>query len=268
MVDSLQDKVKNEQETRMQRALENIERSARIESERAKELFELQQEAENVLSSKFSGIVADLRKSWEEEESGRSMQIEDRLRSHYNVVLEHMEAQLKMALKLQDDADKQWMEDVEARNKQQLETLKAFEDKCKRLYETRLVEYAEKTSQQIAQYEEELLEAGSTIASERAQFESRLRRLKLACSRWKMYYQKDVHEKYQSMTNVLEERYMIEVSKLLGEISDVKASLAGPLHDLPYLIPYTLSLIYPSHTLYHRVAQECGNEGERAIEIP
>jgi hypothetical protein len=29
------------------------------------------------------------------------MQLEERLRAHYSVVLEHMEAQLKMALRLQ-----------------------------------------------------------------------------------------------------------------------------------------------------------------------
>jgi muconolactone delta-isomerase len=86
------------------------------------------------------------------------MQLEERLRAHYSVVLEHMEAQLKMALRLQDDADKQWLEDIEARNAQQISTLRAFEDKCKRLYDVRLTEYAEKTSQQMAQYEEQLLE--------------------------------------------------------------------------------------------------------------
>ena len=67
----------------------------------------------------------------QEEEAGRSLQLEERLRSHYSVVLEHMEAQLKMvggyykqhdilansslhyllqALRLQDDADKLWLE--------------------------------------------------------------------------------------------------------------------------------------------------------------
>lgn len=225
MVDALHEKIKTEQETRMQRALDNLERSARIESERARQSFEIQQEAELTLSTKFKSIVSDLRKSWEEEETGRAMQLEEKLRSHYSVVLEHMEAQLKMALKLQDDADKQWLEDVEERNRQQLETLKAFEEKCKRLYDTRLAEYADKTSQQIAQYEEQLLEAGTALASEKAQFESRLRRIKLACSRWKMSYQRDVHERYQEMCSLLEDRYMSEVSGLLEEITDLRNSL-------------------------------------------
>lgn len=129
MVDALHEKVKAEQEARMQRAIDNLEvreslplhrtypcyvynliyllglivfqRSARIESERAKQSFEIQQEAELTLSHKFKGIVSDLRRSWEEEETGRAMQLEERLRSHYSVVLEHMEAQLKMALRLQ-----------------------------------------------------------------------------------------------------------------------------------------------------------------------
>jgi hypothetical protein len=51
-------------------------------------------------------------------------------------------------------------------------------------------------------------QAGSELAAEKAQFESRLRRIKLACSRWKVAYQRDVHERYQQMASVLEERYM------------------------------------------------------------
>ena len=39
--------------------------------------------------------------------------------------------------------------------------MQAFEDKCKRLYDVRLTEYAEKTGQQITQYEEQLLEVRS-----------------------------------------------------------------------------------------------------------
>lgn len=53
-----------------------------------------------------------------------------------------------------------------------------------------------------------LPQAGAELAAEKAQFESRLRRIKLACSRWKVAYQKDVHERYQQMASVLEERYM------------------------------------------------------------
>jgi hypothetical protein len=40
----------------------------------------------------------------------------------------------------------------------QVATLRAFEDKCKRLYDVRLTEYAEKTAQQMGQYEEQLLQ--------------------------------------------------------------------------------------------------------------
>lgn len=72
------------------------------------------------MSNKFKHLVGDLRKSWEEEEASRAKQLEERLRNHYSAVLEHMESQLQMALKLQDEADRQWMEDVEARNKQQV----------------------------------------------------------------------------------------------------------------------------------------------------
>ena len=88
--------------------------------------------------------------------------------------------------------------------------------------------------------------AGSSAVAERLQFESRMRRLKLACSRWKMAYQREMHKKYQDLSAAMEERYMrylaaflaswlrcylivplcSEVSTLLQEISECKAVLA------------------------------------------
>lgn len=43
MVQALQEKVKAEQDSRMRRALEDLERNARLESERARQMFEAQQ---------------------------------------------------------------------------------------------------------------------------------------------------------------------------------------------------------------------------------
>jgi long-subunit acyl-CoA synthetase (AMP-forming) len=49
--------------------------------------------------------------------------------------------------------------------------------------------------------------------------------VKLACSRWKLAYQSDIHHRYQDMTNTLEERYANEITKLLTEIQEVKIVL-------------------------------------------
>lgn len=49
---------------------------------------------------------------------------------------------------------------------------------------------------------------GSTLASEKAQFESRMRRIKLASSRWKLAYQRDLHERYRALSDALEDRFM------------------------------------------------------------
>ena len=42
---------------------------------------------------------------------------------------------------------------------------------------------------------------------ERYQFESRQRRLRLACSKWKVDYQKHLHEKYRELLDVMEKKY-------------------------------------------------------------
>jgi radical SAM superfamily enzyme with C-terminal helix-hairpin-helix motif len=120
LVTALQDRVKAEQEARMRRALEDVERSARIEAERSRLSFEIQQQAEAALSLKFKSMISELQKEWESEEAKRAQQLEEKLRAHYGAMIDHMEAQLQMALRIQDEADKQWMDDVEARNKQQI----------------------------------------------------------------------------------------------------------------------------------------------------
>lgn len=208
MIEALKDKITFEHETRLKRSLEDLEKAALNESLRAKQAFELQQIAEAGINSKFKNLIVELRKSWEQEEVTRTKQLEERLRSHYTAVLSHMETQLQLALKLQDDADKQWMEDVEIRNKQQINTLKAFEAKCRRLYDGRLSDYITQTTTQLNEYENALLKMGSTVAQEKAANESRIRRMKLACSKWKCDYQKDIHKKYASIVSTLESKYI------------------------------------------------------------
>ena len=64
--------------------------------------------AESAATAKFQEMVVQLRQTWEEEEAARAKHVEDRLRSHYNTVMSHMESQLAMALRLQVG----WLEDV------------------------------------------------------------------------------------------------------------------------------------------------------------
>jgi hypothetical protein len=224
-IEALRESIQSELEARMARTLKSLENQAKLEGERARQAHDFEYDVEHRLTNRLRDIISDLRKSWEEEEVTRIKQVEEKIRNNYNIVLEHMEAQLKMALQLQDDADSKWLEDLDHRNKKQLESIRMFEEKCRQLYETRLAEYAEKTSSQIAAYEEKLLEVGSVLAAEKNQFESRLRRIKLACSRWKIAYQAEIHNRYRDMSHTLEERYSTEISKLLTEIQDVKTVL-------------------------------------------
>jgi hypothetical protein len=179
------------------------------------------------MGEKMKSILRDMRRQWEEEEVGRAKGIEARLRAHYTTIVDNMETQLKLALRLQDDADKQWLEDVEARNKQQVVAMKSFEEKCRRLYDTRLAEYTERTDNQLSEYEDELMKQGSTLSAHRANFESRIRRMRIACSRWRADYQNTLHARYQALADGLEDRYMKEISALLEELMHARDQLAA-----------------------------------------
>lgn len=210
----------------MRRALDLLEKAARAESERSRQMYDIESKAEAAAASKFQNLVAELRETWDVEEATRAKQLDERLRNHYDTVIDHMQSQLDAALKLNDDADKQWMEDVEARNRQQVSTMQAYEEKCRRLYQTRLTEYVERTDAEVAEYEGMLLEAGSNSALQSARFESHLRRVKMACSKWRADYQKEIEKRYEQTVSELDARYMAEISSLLQQLSEANAQLA------------------------------------------
>lgn len=133
-VESLIQKSKIEGDLYMERALNHLESDVQHETNKLRETLEMQQAIEDATMAKMHSIISDLRKSWEDEEMSRAKRLEERLRTHYNVILEHMEAQLHMALQVHDEMDKQWVKDVENRNQQQMQLLAAFEKKCRRLY--------------------------------------------------------------------------------------------------------------------------------------
>ena len=215
LVSGLLEKVEIENKAYMDRKLESMEKDIVRESERLETAFRAQTAFESLSTASLEGIIGTLRKSWEEEETARAKRLEDRLRGHYSVILEHMEAQLQMALQLQDEADKQWMKDVEMRNAQQIKMMNNFEKKCRKLYETRLMEYTERSDEQLNQYNAQLLHIGGTIALERSRVESHKRRLKMACYQWKIQYLRGAEQRYHDMTDSLESKYMDELHRVM-----------------------------------------------------
>ncbi len=103
--------------------------------------------------------------------------------------------------------------------------MNSFEEKCRRLYETRLLEYTARTDEQLSEYENQLLEAGGQLASEKIRFESRVRRLRLACHQWKTEFQSEIHMKYKDLVSVMESKYLQEVERLLGSLSEAHNQL-------------------------------------------
>ncbi len=227
LVSGMLEKVEIENKAYMDRKLDSMEKDVVKESERLEAAFRAQTNFETLSTASLEGIISTLRKSWEEEEVARSKRLEDRLRGHYSVILEHMEAQLQMALQLQDEADKQWMKDVEMRNAQQIKMMNSFEKKCRKLYETRLIEYTERSDEQLNQYNSQLLHIGGAIAMERSRVESHKRRLKMACYQWKVQYLRNAEQRYHELSDNLESKYLSELYKVTEDPAIRKQSAAA-----------------------------------------
>ena len=225
MIKSLQDKVKAEQEAQMRRALDSLERTAKLEGERTRQEFEMQATAEAAATSKFKSLIQDLKHGWEEDEIKRAKAIEQRIKDHYDIVVSHLQTQLELALKVRDEVEVQWEEEVEGRNKLQLETMKAFEAKCRSLYVERFDTYTEKTKKMVEEYEQHLVEQGALMAQEKAKYEGKLREMRLACGQWRTEVMSNVQGKVSEAVSALEEKYSAEIENLQEEVIRTKDEL-------------------------------------------
>jgi hypothetical protein len=194
LVGALQQRADQEERQRVQRALQQLEAIAL--SPKTDDAANARS-AETAAAEKFQSLVAELRANWQQAEEQRVEQLENRLRVHYETVLEHAQIQVQMALKLNDDADQRWMEDLAHRNKRQIEAMHAFEDKCKRLYEGRLTEHEEQMQEQLAQYEDRIL----AHAKETAGLQEQTERGQVSGTRGELAAPNPLHSNQPNPTN-------------------------------------------------------------------
>lgn len=226
MLKSLHDKVELEQECQVTRSVEALVRVARVETDLSRRAIDEQQRAEVAAAVKFQGMVGDMRKLWEEEESMRIRDVEQRLRSHFEMAITSMRAQVEMAQQLHETNDQQWMKDMGMRFRTQMETLTNFKNKCQRLYADRLTEYSELTRKQFSEFESKILDTGEVIVSSRQQMELTMRRMKQACSKWRYDYQCHMQTRVQETVSSIENMYLHETITALSELSEARETTA------------------------------------------
>ena len=69
--------------------------------------------------------------------------------------------------------------------------MKNFEEKCRFLYEARLAAYVESADHRLSECEERLLITGSRAAQKSNAVQVKISRLRLACSKWRVDYQRE-----------------------------------------------------------------------------
>ena len=127
--------------------------------------------------------------------------------THFKAVLGHLEQQLELSLRSQTEADAAWIEDLDARSKQQADTILRFDDKCKKLYDQRFQTYVQRTGKKLREYETQFLEVGKQLATEKSKYTSRVKRMKIALGQWKSEYQQDIRRRYNQAAEVVQTRY-------------------------------------------------------------
>ena len=75
-------------------------------------------------------------------------------------------------------------------------------------------------------YQKQLMDSAGSLTNEKSKFDSKLRRIKLGCLKWKSEYQRNVSKKYEDALITLENRYGGEIERLLSELSEARSGIS------------------------------------------
>eukprot|EP00948_MAST-09A_sp_MAST-9A-sp1_P001734 g1734.t1 len=220
MSDTIRAQMQEEANRRLKRAVEQLEQRALLEKEKSNIRFKAEDAAEQAVMQRFENLVENLRKGWQDEEKEHLEQQERRLRTHYETILKHSKQQLTMALSLNSAVDARWQEDIKKINESHLKAMQAFERKCRDLYDGKLQKFIKHTDNQMRLYQNELLEKGTEQAEKNAKIQTKVRRIKVACQRWRMDYQAEMAKRFESTIAEIESRYLREIKVLYVELSE------------------------------------------------
>lgn len=227
---ALQADMAAEHQARLSRSFQEIAISARLESERASQSLQALRDEQtgSLARGAFEALVETAREQWRREEEERAEVAALQARRHYDAVLGHVQDQLALTLSAQAEADKQWRDDVSARASQQASLVQSFEARCEHLYAQRHKEFAEKTVAALHTTQAQLELEARGRAQDRAALDSRLRRARLACLRWRSDVQRSCEQHYRSALDALEGRYEGLLAEAGRELEEARRATLAP----------------------------------------
>ena len=222
LLTQLQKEMSIEQEAQMQSRMESMQKSAKESILRQRMEFDAETKAEEAAKRKFDSLVESLKTQWAEEEAERTRQAEERVRASFGSEIVDLKAQLEEMRAMGEAAHTKWSNTIKDMNEKHVKGLKLFAARAKKVYDERLLDITKRMEDGFNRYEQELLEQDKDMSEQTMLFENRLHGMKMACNKWKEDYKASIDQKHGEMAIQLENKYMIEIEKLLSQVSELQ----------------------------------------------
>ncbi|GMI41195.1 hypothetical protein TeGR_g4945 [Tetraparma gracilis] len=222
ILSALKKSVSMEQDDHMQRSLDSMEKGAKDAIIRQRKEADAEKRAAETATKKFDKMVEDIRAKWALEEEKRNASLEGRVRAECSIEVKGLKAELAVANKTAQEVQAKFAQLFEKASDDHHDGLKAFAEKSRKTYDERLVGLTTKMEKHFNMYEKQLLEADKDLTTQTMAFEERLHAMKLACNEWKDDYQNQMDTKHAEAVTSLENKYVVEVDKLLDRIAELQ----------------------------------------------
>ncbi len=223
-IEEHQQQVQKEQALKTQHELKDMERRMLLEEEKMKFIEETERVTEEKAKEKYSKLLQSIEDHWKKETEARETRIHLRMKQHYETLLKAKQDQLDHALQVNDDIDKaeraRWSQTITELKEKHSAVLQTLEQKLKEKYDSLLQEYEKQYQDQLDKYEAQNLQ--QFAKSDKMFWSRRIRKLKIAFAKWKFDYQTQLQEKYESMMNSMQNKFIKDFDELAQQNTAMK----------------------------------------------
>jgi len=212
---------------RLERALTNLSEKVDLEREKSALCADAAASADAKSSSRYLNQLNDLREELTAQQQRLLRDAKDRLQAQYACTIDALQKQLDTAMSSNDSADQEWVLELQQMSAEQIQTMRSYEVQLRQKYEREIADLKATADEQRTADAQMLERLSGQWAAEKHDFLGKLRKMKIALTKWRLDYQESAHKKCSEEVSRLEKTYADKVERLTDENAQLREMLAA-----------------------------------------
>jgi hypothetical protein len=218
---------------RLDKCLQSLTEKVEIEREKSAACAEAAAQAETKSTQRYLQQTQDLRAELGAQQQRLLRDARDRMQAQYAMTIDALQQQLDAAMGFNDNADQEWVQELQQMSAEQIQTMRSYEVQLRQKYEREIADLKAQAAEQRNADSQTLERATAQWAAEKQELLGKVRKMKIALTKWRLDYQDVAQKKAATEVARLEQKFQADTDNLQMENQQLREVIAAHESGVP-----------------------------------